>query len=102
MAEAITPLDISDAPELLRLAEEVRRSGRPRLLRHAKQDLAILAPIGRTTSRGGRKSKPGTAADDAAFLASAGGWRGNVDVPAFLKANEDSRRRSVSRSSPEL
>ena len=32
MAKELTPVDISNTLDLLRLAEEVRRSGQPRLL----------------------------------------------------------------------
>ena len=45
MAQERTPIDISNIPELVRLAEEVRESGEPRVLRRADQDLALLAPL---------------------------------------------------------
>lgn len=37
-------LDISDKPELKALAEEVQRSGTPRVLRENGQDIAVLSP----------------------------------------------------------
>lgn len=94
MARELAPIDVTNDPELLRLAEEVRHSGRPRLLRRGGEDLAILSPVGRVTRRPTRKAKTCTKADDEAFLASAGSWRGNVDVDRFLADNEESRRRS--------
>jgi hypothetical protein len=47
MARELNALDISDNPALLRLADEVRASGEPRLLRRAGEDLAILMPVRR-------------------------------------------------------
>jgi len=40
------PIDISHVPELVHLAEEVRQSRTPRVLRHADADVAVLAPLG--------------------------------------------------------
>jgi hypothetical protein len=84
---------VTDAPELLRLAEEVRQSGKPRLLRRGGQDLAILSPIGPASRRSTRKAKAYTRADDDAFLAAAGAWT-DFDLEGYLKNNEESRRRS--------
>ena len=47
MARKPKRIDISHVPELVRLAEEVRTTGEPRVLRHASEDLAILMPIAR-------------------------------------------------------
>jgi hypothetical protein len=81
-------VDISDTPELVRLAEEVRASGEPRVLRHDGQDVAVLTPIGARKHRPRRLNR---AADDAVFLSSAGGWKDNVDVGKFLADNYQSR-----------
>ena len=92
MAKELTPFDVTNSPELLRLAEDVHRSGQPRLLRRDNQDLAVLAPVGAPARRRARKTKTYTKADDDAFLSTAGGWKGNVDVEQFLKDIEESRR----------
>ncbi len=42
MAEA---LDISDAPELLRLVEEVRETNEPRILRRGNEELAVITAL---------------------------------------------------------
>lgn len=44
MVRELKSLDVTDAPELLRLAEEVRRTGEPRVLRRGAEDLAVLVP----------------------------------------------------------
>lgn len=93
MARELAPIDVTNDPELLRLAEEVRHSGAPRLLRRGDEDLAVLAPVGGVTRRTTRKAKTYTKADDDAFLASAGAWA-DFDLEAFLKQNEESRRLS--------
>ena len=94
MAKELTPVDISNTPDLLRLAEEVRRSGQPRLLRRDSEDLAVLSPVATPTTRRPRKAKTYTEADREAFLSSAGGWKDNVDVDKFLEDNYASRDRS--------
>lgn len=38
-------IDVSDIPDLLRLAEDVHATGKARVLRRADTDLAILEPI---------------------------------------------------------
>jgi hypothetical protein len=99
MAKELTPIDISDTPDLLQLAEEVHRSGQPRLLRREDEDLAVLSPAPMPAKRRARKAKPYTKADDDAFLAAAGAWK-DFDLEEFLKNNEESRR--VSRPPVEL
>jgi hypothetical protein len=49
MQKETTPFDISDIPDLLRIAEEVQTSKVPRLLKHGNKAVAILAPIGPAT-----------------------------------------------------
>jgi hypothetical protein len=45
MAAEQQPLDITNLPELAHLVDEVRRTRRPRLLRRANVDLAVLSPL---------------------------------------------------------
>ena len=44
MAHEPTPIDVSTMPELARLAEEVRPTRQPRVLRRGTEDLAELRP----------------------------------------------------------
>jgi len=60
MAKELRPMDISHTPELLRIAEEVRDTGEPRVLRHDNEDLAILRPIAAKPT-GPRRRVPTTA-----------------------------------------
>jgi hypothetical protein len=51
MARSVHPkelkrADIADQPDLLRLVEEVRRTGQPVVLRRGDEDLAVLRPLG--------------------------------------------------------
>ncbi len=47
MSRELAPLDISHTPELLRIAEEVERTGQPCRLRRGDQDVAVLIPARR-------------------------------------------------------
>jgi hypothetical protein len=93
MARALISFDISKTPDLLRLVEEVAESGKPRILRRADEDVAVLLPVKKETSRPTPFRKK-TKADYEAFLASAGGWA-DVDIDTFLKENAKSRRLST-------
>ena|SRR3990167_7785102 len=44
MAKDLKPLDITHTPEVLRLAEEVAKSGIPRILRRDNEDVAVISP----------------------------------------------------------
>ena len=44
MARELPPIDISAMPELTRLADEVARTRRPRLLRRGDAAVAVLSP----------------------------------------------------------
>ncbi len=89
MTSELSPIDISAIPELARLAEEVRTTGKARRLRRDAEDVALLvpAPAARRPSRG-RIS----AADRAAFLASAGGWQ-DVDTDTLVQHIYEDRHR---------
>jgi hypothetical protein len=57
MAEELQPLDVSDSPDLARLAEEVARTRVPRLLRRDGQELAIVQPVAPARSRRSRSRR---------------------------------------------
>lgn len=48
MAKELKHIDASQLPELLRIAEEVRRTREPRLIRRNGQDLAVVSPVSST------------------------------------------------------
>ena len=91
MTNEVTPIDITSMPDVARLAEEVRTTRRPRLLRRNNEDVALLVPTTPAAPHRRRKATP--AADDAAFLASAGSWQ-DVDTDALLTDIYESRRSS--------
>ncbi len=49
MSRHLTPLDISNMPDLVRLAEEVARTNAPRELKRDKQTVAVLMPVAPAT-----------------------------------------------------
>ncbi len=90
MARETRRIDVTHTPELLRIAEEVRASNEPYVLRRDSEDIAMVVPV---RKRGAKRAI--SKADYEAFLSSAGGWKGSVDVDKFLKDNERSRRISI-------
>jgi hypothetical protein len=93
MAEQPKSIDITDIPEVLRLAEEVRRAGEPRLLQRDGEDLAMVVPLPQPKPR--RRSRVKTEADYAAFRSAAGGWKDLIDVDRFIENIYESRRIST-------
>lgn len=83
-------IDIADLPELEKLAEEVRDTGEPRVLRAGDEDIAILMPITRRKElRKPRKTKN----DIESLLSAAGGWE-DVDIDRLLSDIYSDRRAS--------
>ena len=91
VAKAPKALDVTHSPELLHLAEEVRDTKEPRMLRRADEELAVVMPV-KAPANARRERRP-TAADYAAFRAAAGGWK-DEDTEAFKAYNYEQRRKS--------
>jgi hypothetical protein len=96
MATEITRTDISNAPDLIRLADEVRREGRPRVLTRDDEELVMVSPI--RTRR--RRTKAGPTADpvaqrEATLARTFGAWKNLVDGERlkreFAEAQSDDR-----------
>ena len=83
MAQVIKSFDVSDVPELLALAEDVRLSDEPCLLRHGERPVAILAPLDFAADLG--VPLPKTEADHDAFHAAAGAWKDIEDVDEMVR-----------------
>ncbi len=62
MAKELKPIDISDSPELLRLAEEVKRSRGPRVLVREAEELVEVRPV-RVRRKRSAKGRPVTEDD---------------------------------------
>ena len=56
MAQGFESLDVTDSPELLRLAQEVAETGVGRVLRTAEGELAVLKPVPNPRKRTRRKT----------------------------------------------
>src|SRR5690348_2323050 len=91
MAEHSKSIDISNAPEILRLAEEVRRAGEPRVLQKDGEDLAMVVPLPRPKKRRLRKPTPDGIE---AFRSAAGAWA-DIDTDKLIENIYESRRIST-------
>jgi hypothetical protein len=91
MAEHVQCVDITDAPEILHLAEEVRRAGEPRVLQKDREDLVMMVPLPQPKAR--RRGRRKTQADYEAFRSAAGGWA-DVDTDKLIEDIYAMRRRS--------
>ena len=89
MAEQPESIDITNVPEILRLAEEVHRAGEPRILRSNGQELALVAPLPQSKKR--RRGRVLSESDYAAFRSAAGGWK-DIDTDTLIKNIYESRR----------
>lgn len=94
MVRTTKAIDVTNLPELRRIAEEVRQSGEPYLLRTGSDAVAAVVPLDDT----GDAPRTRTQADREAFLSAFGGWKGNVDthkLKAGLRAGRSSDRPPV-------
>jgi hypothetical protein len=90
MSIGTTPIDISNNPSLLRLAEEVEATKKPRKLMRDNQIVAILTPATKPQKRRERIK-----ANNEAFRAAFGSWK-DVDTERLLNdIYEDRRRRNT-------
>ena len=93
MTRAHEAIDISNLPEVARLAEEVRASRTPRELRRGNEVIAKIVPavpLHPTLPTRGR-GRQNTKEDREAFLASAGSWKGLVDGEQLKKDIKEAR-----------
>ena len=80
-----TPIDISNMPDLVRLAEEVEITQKPRSLVRDSETVAILMPVEHVV----KKSK--SQKHYKAFLAAAGSLKGLIDAEQLKKDIYESR-----------
>ena len=93
MTKQLTPIDIRSLPDLMRLAEEVKATKTPRVLKKADEAVAILMPVG--TAAQPKKKRAKTKADYEAFKVAAGGWKGVVDTEKLKRDIYESRKIST-------
>ena len=83
-------VDATENSVLSQLAQEVRDSNTPRVIRVGNEDVAVLVPVRRR-----RAKRPLTDADRQAFLSSLGGWKDLVDTDKLIHDIYESRRIST-------
>lgn len=92
MASEYASIDLSPDSELLKLAEEVQRTNRPRILKREGEELAIISPL-----RGVRRHpllRKKSPADMGAFWSSFGSWK-DIDTDKLKEDIYESRRIST-------
>lgn len=89
MAKELKPIDITHSPEVRRLAEEIARSGVPRILRSADRDVAVIspAPSKPPRARRGKRARREDALWDIVGIANTADF---PDVPDDVSTNKHS------------
>jgi hypothetical protein len=88
MTREVARIDISTMPDLARLAREVARDGRRRVLQEGSTDIAVLSPV-RSSRRRARRVV--TQADIDAALATFGAWRDTIDTEQLKRELDEAR-----------
>ncbi len=88
MVREATPIGISAMPDVVRLAEEVARTGTARVLPRAGEGLAVIGPVPATRQR---RRKRATQADIDATLSVFGAWKDKIDPEAFKRQVKEGR-----------
>ena len=86
-----TPIDITNMPELVKIAEEVDATKTPRELIRENKPVALITPM--TGAKKAKKHRAKTKADYEAFKSAAGGWK-DIDTDKLIANIYASRRRS--------
>ena len=94
MSNTLTPIDIKNYPDMLRLAEEVQATKKPRILKRENETIAVLMPVGTAIKQ--RTTQKKTKADYKAFRTAAGSWK-DVDADTLLKNIYEDRHRANTR-----
>ncbi len=92
MAEEIQSIDVTHEPVLRDLAEKVRRTNVPHLLRSEGEDMVVMMPLHAARGRSHRKDK--TEADYESFRSAAGGWK-DIETDKLIENIYESRRISA-------
>src|SRR5437667_12481910 len=87
-----TPIDISNIPELVRIAEEVEATKTPRELKRQNKTVAVIIPARKPSAQ---KKRAKTKADYEAFKSAAGGWKDLVDIDKLKQDISESRKIST-------
>ncbi len=95
MSRQIVPIDASNLPDLLKIAEEVHTTKTPRLIKRKGESLALLMPAGATVNQ--KKEKARTSVKEA--LALAGAWS---DLPSEHMEEELDRIRHETKPTPPI
>jgi hypothetical protein len=85
-------IDISNAPDLVRLAEEVQSTNQPRILTLAGHDVAMIAPLPGQRAVRPRYHKKASRAEKYPTVASLAGAAGTLPVPANWEDLRESAR----------
>src|SRR5947209_7225114 len=83
MAHEYVPVDISNTPDLKRLAEAVRQSGKPHALKEGAETVAVVRPVSKRERSNRSPRQPSTARGHTASP---------MDDPALAKQLEDDLR----------
>ncbi len=89
MAKELRSIDITNTPDVLRLANEVARTGLPHVLKRDNEEVALITPL--STASKSRKKRAKSKEDFEAFRSSFGSWP-DFDVDKFHKDREESRK----------
>lgn len=89
MAKDLKPIDITHTPEVLRLAEEVAKSGIPRILRKDNEDVAVISPASSTPKRSQRRGRPTYKDDPVWRIVGIADADAPEDLPSDISSNVD-------------
>ena len=87
-----TPIDITNIPELVKIAEEVEATKTPRELKRENKTVAVIMPARKASAK---KKREKTKADYEAFKSAAGGWKDLVDTDKLKQDIYESRKIST-------
>jgi hypothetical protein len=85
----LKPVNVSSTPDVLRLAQEVARSGVPVMLKTDSEDLAVLTPVSPASKGSKRRSKPLSKEDSLWKIIGIADADAPDDLPTDISSNTD-------------
>ena len=85
----LKPVNVTTTPEVLRLAQEVARSGVPVMLKTDSEDLAVLAPVSPALKKPRRRGKPTSKDDPLWKIVGIADADAPADLPSDISSNVD-------------
>jgi hypothetical protein len=102
MASEFVPIDVTDSPELSRLAERVRSSGRSHVLKRGDEEMVVVSPTPQRRPAQSRRRRSAAALRHATLESTAGSLEPATRTEDFEAMIRDAKEEHAERTMAKL